>query len=279
MPDLNFAQASLGALLGFLFGLARNLPSRARSHLRNAARSKFWNRPSKGSVDLVFTAYEIEELAHGLDMSRVESATGFRVVSTGMARTVAIIQQFARVDMKAEAVAINDETGAEDVAVSGDQLLIILGNEVNNDLARHYMDRIRDEFDLPYQFAYDAENNRIEVHDSGHDVVYGPERQGDHWTKDYAVIIRVRLTETPSRDLLIISGCHMWGMWSAALAITDAKWMKDFSTAGRNVVDQVILIETDVVGGHPRGARPIEFQALRRARPGTSAEQRCQSPS
>lgn len=268
MPDVNVAQASLGVLLGFLFGLARDLPSRARSHLRNAARSNFWNRPSKGSVDLVFTAYDIEELTRGLDMSSIESATGFRVVSTGMARTVAIIQQFARVDMKAEDVAIYDETGAEDVAVSGDQLLIILGNEVNNDLARHYMDRVRDEFELPYQFAYDAENARIEVRDSEHHVVYGPERQGDHWTKDYAVIIRVRLQQTPSRDLLIISGCHMWGMWSAALAITDAKWMKEFGKAGSSPGDQVILIETDVVGGHPRGARPIEFQSLPRTTDG-----------
>lgn len=265
MLNINLAQAATGVLLGLGLGVARSASARFRSRVRNAARSKFWSRPSQRAVDLVLTGYDVDDIGRGQDLAIAKSATGHRLVSTGMARAIATIQQFAHADMNSSRISVHDEASTE--MLDADSLLIILGSEANNDLAKHYMERIRREFDLPYRFIYNVEHSRIELCDREYNTAYAPERQNGEWKKDFALIVRTRLTQTPSRDLLIISGCHMWGTWSAAMAVTDARWMREFSkSAGGVGGNEVILIETDIVAGRPQGAHPVEWRMLKRTK-------------
>ena len=255
--DVNWLQAGAGAAAGgFLTGSGAAFRSVA-TRRTNAGRMKFWKALSGGPISVVLTEYGVNVTSDDEEFEIAKSAAGPSLVSIGMAHSLATIQNFAETNLSRTTVEV---FGDRDPGVLDAPRLVVIGSEVNNDYSQYLLKRIRERFDLTWSMEWDDEQDRVSLSDGA--VNYQPEPMGKDTVRDYALVLRVALKD-PDVELLIISGCHMYGSWAACRAVTSKSFLKvleeTYSAEGPNFG---LIISTDAINGKPSPAKVERCFAL-----------------
>ena len=132
--------------------------------------------------------------------------------------------------------------------------IIILGGPKNNDIARLFLDKLKDFKDIVYQ-----ENNTIFWKIRNEEREFNAIEINQKVTKDYGLIIRgVNLfcNQTQKTSFCLFTGCHTYGTIAAAKYFTE-EYVRKIKPLSKNKNNIVILVECDIIDGFPVGIQII----------------------
>ena len=122
---------------------------------------------------------------------------------------------------------------------------------------------LRKEFKLPYELIWDKSERHVALI-AGEDLLEPTFGAGDICF-DYALVVRAGLRELPRLDLVLISGCHMWGSWGAAVALTNSDLLSEVrKRLGKRCQDYAIVMRIPHTEGEIKDAELVSCAPLER---------------
>lgn len=133
--------------------------------------------------------------------------------------------------------------------------IIILGGPKNNDIARLFLDKLKDIRTVVYQ-----ENNTIYWNVRNEEREFNAIEKNQKVIKDYGLIIRGinQFSNQPKKSsFCLFTGCHTYGTIAAAKYFTE-EYVRKFSWFSKNKENLILLVECDIIDGFPVGIQIIK---------------------
>lgn len=212
---------------------------------------KFWSSFFGKSLTIVITEYP----AKGTDrLSSIAKIAGNGwLISKGMALALSYLMNFFENSNRAKKDSLmicGDRTGN-----STADNLIILGSPANNPYSRSMYQHLDKNFDLPYKMIWDDKGVNIGILISEMEQLLPKEEDGQG--HDYALVIKAKYQDTPSKWVIIVAGCYMWGTEAASKAITNREIINDIAKNSDFHDNVTFIVKTRIVNDSSAGPELI----------------------
>jgi hypothetical protein len=185
----------------------------------------FWDECLRSPVSIVVPAYSDDKSLHTN-----------RMVSLASTKIESLLRSFHR---KPDEIKTFEAIDLEDMGEN----VVLIGGPTSNEITRKVMNL----FEIPFCFEDHVLNCRNEKYEPRLD-------ENGEIAEDYAFIFRTRNPYDKRKILLIIAGCHVYGCFSGAIAVTDSEILKVLYKEARKK-SMGVIIRTHVI--HETAQRPF----------------------
>ena len=232
--------AVIGALVAALIAFA--VPALIR-WIRFQSVYSFWRPLIAEPISIIWSEYSNEHLTDGNEMIALVRKLGIKYfLSKGNALAYSTISRFLSRDIHFHAF---KPFGDKTFPNHSEGNWILIGSPATNHYSRVVFKNLNDNFDMTFEIKYDESN--VQIIDLENKRTYATVVDHNNCGVDYALIVRMHTTNTPSRCCLILCGASMWGVEGAAYAVTSPKIIKKVSHILPFSKDIAFLIKVDVI--------------------------------
>jgi hypothetical protein len=236
----------VGAFASASVMLAAFVLSRVFLWFRVRKLTKFWRPFLSDEVSIVITEYAV---SRGIPDPGLANPGNESFVSQGMAHSLSVLLCFLMSRRpQPEPHIIGSREPLRKIAGN----LIVLGSPATNPVARKFMDRISELYEVPFKFDFSSEDKTVTLTTFAlgqHALTPG---KAAGYGTDFGIVLKAPYQlGDKSSWVLIIAGCHMWGTFAAVKASVDRSLLQQVSALSKNADAVGFVIKTDIVNDQP----------------------------